>query len=837
MQTLGRISKSHTGVKSLKLSLICSTAFLLMSPQFVFAQEVDAVGATVKLDEIIVTAQKRSENLQDVPISVSAVSGAKIRDAKIERLDELSTFVPNLQINQVVISDRISIRGIGSGEQAGFEQSVGTFVDGIYRGRSVQSRFAFMDIANVEVLRGPQGTLFGKNTVAGALNITTAKPTDSFEGYAGVSYDIDKESLTFNGAVSGPLSENIRGRLAFQTRNQNKGWIENGINGDDYPTLDEYGVRASLEWDVSPNTMFSLKYEHGDFDSNGLPYEHVVAGPYAALGVEGDPDYLINIDSIDLLTGQLDPVLDFGSFQTFKGDSDEFSGTIVHDFAGGGDLTVIGAYSQYDFVRDLDADIAPIALLRFDDDESFDQTSLEIRYASDPSKRLSYLFGGFYLNSDLLASGLTYANINTFFALTAGGCAAGDPTTDAGTAFACGTNAALTPLIGSLTGVQRNAVLHQEAETFALFGQGTWDLSDTLSVTGGLRYTNETKDGEQSVVAGNYVADDLTASSNPLAVAVSEQLLEFTSHDFSGLSRKEESVTWSLNGQWDVTENNMLYASASTGFKAGGFNSFYMGKAAGQGAFADDVDFDEEDAIAFELGSKSRLLDGAAELNIALFHTKYDNLQAAVFSGDTSFTVENAAKARTQGIEFDGRWRVSENLTLTGGGAWTDFEFQSFRNQGCTNDQFIAYRQALFTGPLGPAAAGLTAADCAAAGVNDLAGKTSTDTPEFSFNLGVNYVREIGNYVSELAFDYGYTSSAFRQGDLDPILKSDSINLLNARLGIGPQNDAWRVDLLIKNLANEYEITAGNDVPLSYGSHFGVVMPPRTFIIGVSANF
>ncbi len=137
---------------------------------------------TFTLEEVIVTAQKRAQSLQDVPISVSALSGDKLDEVGLQRFDQLSTYIPNFNVTQTEIGDSINIRGLASGTQAGFEQSVGTFVDGIYRGRSVQSRFAFLDVELIEVLRGPQGTLFGKNTIAGAVNITSAKPTEEFEG-------------------------------------------------------------------------------------------------------------------------------------------------------------------------------------------------------------------------------------------------------------------------------------------------------------------------------------------------------------------------------------------------------------------------------------------------------------------------------------------------------------------------------------------------------------------------------------------------------------------------------------------------------------------------------
>ncbi len=789
------------------------------------------------LGVIVVTAQKRSQNLQDVPVSISVVTGDTIEKLGTPRLDTLSTSIPNLQINQDTISDRISIRGIGSGEQAGFEQSVGTFVDGVYRGRGVQSRFAFMDIAAVEVLRGPQGTLFGKNTVAGALNITSAKPTDILEGSFSVDYTPRFDQLEMSGFLSAPLSDSVRTRLAFQTRNIDDGWVSNSISGDDYPELSEWGVRFSSEIDLGPATLLSFKYEHGEWDNRGAPYEHLVAGPLAAVGVEDVRDFMIAQADINPLTGMSDPVQDFGTIQQSEGQTDEFRLSLEHEFGNGGILTAIGAHSSYDFQRSIDADISPIALVRFDDTEDQEQTTFEIRYASDEGNLVDYLLGGFYLNSDLVVDGSTPASIPTFFALTTAGCAAGNPVTDAGAAFACGTAATLQPLVGLLPGVTRYAQLNQNTETFAVFGQLTWRLSDTVRLTGGLRYANEVKTASQLAYAADYAPGNTAQTANPVVTAVAQQLLEFTTHDFQDLRREENSVTWSANLQWDASDDVMLYASAASGFKAGGFNSFFTGAAAGGGALPADVEFEDETALSFEMGAKTTIFDGIADFNIAAFYTEYDNLQVAVFSGNTTFNVSNAAAATTRGIEIDSRWQLTDDLRLTAAAAYTDFEFDSFANQACTNAQFLAFRQTQFDGALGPAAAALTAADCAAAGINNLAGRTAVDTPEFSASILLDYSKEIGGLLAEFTAEYSFSTSVFRQGDLDPILETGNTNLLNAGLRIGPVDGFWSLGVRANNITNENEITSGNDIPISFGSHFGQVMPPRNITVSGTLSF
>lgn len=787
-------------------------------------QSRDALGV------IVVTAQKREQDLQDVPVSISVVTGENIERFGTPRLDELSFSVPNLQITQDTISDRISIRGIGSGAQAGFEQSVGTFVNGVYRGRSVQSRFAFMDIASVEVLRGPQGTLFGKNTIAGALNITTARPTDFWEGGVALDYTSRFDQYETSGFISGPVADGFRTRVAFQTRNIDDGWITNSLTGDQYPELQEWGMRVSGELDVTPDTLLSFGWEHASWDNSGAPWEQIVAGPLAAVGVEDAIDGSIAQASIDLRTGLVDPVQDFGSLQRFEGDTDELRVSLEHEFGNGGTLTALGSYSRYDFRRPVDADIAPYALLRFDDSEDQNQTTVELRYASDEGNVIDYLIGAFYLNADLVADGLTAANISTLSVLTAAGCAAGDPTVDATTAVACGQSAALAPLVPLFQGVSRYAQLTQNTETWALFGQATWRIADQVRITGGLRYSHEVKTARQLANAADYIEGNTAPTANPLVTGVAQQLLEFTTHDFQDLRREENSITWSANVQWNASDDIMVYGTAATGFKAGGFNSFFFG------ANPDDVDFEDESALSFEIGVKTTILDGSAELNVAAFHTSYDNLQVAVFSGDTTFVVDNAASATAQGIELDSRWQVTDELLIAASAAYLDFQFDEFTNQACTNDQFLAFRQARFEA-LGPAGAAVTNSDCSAAGINDLVGRTSTDTPEFSSSITASYTKELGSFLLEIDAQYNFMTSVFRQSDLDPILETGDIHLLNAGLRFGPIDGPWRLGVRVNNLTNENEITAGNDIPLSFGAHFGFIQPPRSVTISGSLRF
>jgi iron complex outermembrane recepter protein len=810
---------------------------------------VNSSAESFALEEIVVTAQKRAESLQDVPISVSALSGDKIADAGIQRFEDAATYVPNFSITKEAIGDKISIRGISSGNNAGFEQSVGTFVDGIYRGRSVQSRFAFLDVGMLEVLRGPQGTLFGKNTVAGALNITSAKPTEEFEGQIKARHNTNLDETEFTGYVSGALSDTVRGRFAFMQREMDEGWVENEAYDHNGPQSDEWAGRVSVEWDVSENTLVSLKYEHGDWDIDGSAFEISEAGPLTGLGISDKVDGKVNHgQNGSHFASAGDPVLDFGSNYLFEGDLDEYAVTIDHQIDGA-IITAIAGYSEYEFERSLDADYNPLAIAGFFDNEEFEQKSLELRIVSDTDGAIEYIAGLYWQDSDLTTDGLTQLSTPDIYTLLAAGCggAAVGTSTSAAQASSCFQQGALDGLGGTaaVPGVARYAQLEQNTETWAAFTQVTWNIQDDLRATLGLRYTEEEKEATQVVMTPDYAKGNRTSPELDAATTfASTAFLEFNPHNYDDLKRDEESFTWSLNIQYDVTEDIMAYASASTGFKAGGFNSFYMGRGPlhvdGAGDDSSEAEFEEEEVLTYEIGSKMSLLDGAAELNIAYFYTEYDDLQVSIFSGNTTFEVQNAAEATTQGLEVDGRWQATENLMLSGSVGWIDFEYKAFEGQACTAEQFIAYRESVYqtTGGTGSGIFNATNGDCAAAGGNNLEGRESAFTPEYSATLSADYTQAIGNFTIDYGVDVIWRDDMYVQDDLDPLLQSDSITKVNAIIRLTPADDNWEVALIGNNITNESnEIIWGNDMPLVTGAREVTTSPGATYAISGTLKF
>ena len=227
--------------------------------------------AQLELETIVVTAQKREQGLQDVPIAIAAITGEKIDDTGITGLQELTLYTPNIKINSGQATPNLFVRGVGSGTNAGFEQSVGMFIDGVYSGRGALASVPMtMDLQRVEILKGPQSILFGKSTIGGAINVTTRRPTEEFEGSVEAYYAPEDNEQIYTGVVSGPLGESVRGRLAVRYEGMDGSW-ENKTLDAEGPDKDNLFARASLLWDAGENVEVLAKYEYGDFDIATLP--------------------------------------------------------------------------------------------------------------------------------------------------------------------------------------------------------------------------------------------------------------------------------------------------------------------------------------------------------------------------------------------------------------------------------------------------------------------------------------------------------------------------------------------------------------------------------------
>jgi len=749
-----------------EITMSIKSTFPIKTLAFVVTYTVSNLSANAQmLEEVIVTAQKRSESLQDVPISINAIGGDKLNEAGITRIADLQTYVPNLTMTEASLGSNVYIRGVGSQVNQGFEQSVGTYVDGIYYGRPRQLRAPFFDLERVEVLRGPQSILFGKNSIAGALNMTTAKPTSEFEGQIQAVYEPDHGELDTSLILSGPLTESLSGRMAVRYREMD-GFIRNTAKNTDEMATEESLIRAAIRWDASERLALDLKLETGSFDFTGRNY--VIVGDPA-------PGGLTPVVNNFTEKATLDPEYSDNRYNnatlTFNYEHDRYT------------LTAISGWSEYEYDEEIDADGGIASTVQVPAEEEFSQFSQELRLATNQGETFEHILGVFFQTSE------TDFREDSVITL---------------------------PIVS--VGAKRD--YFSDSDLWSIFGQTTWNASDSLRMTVGMRYTHEEKEGGRLLRLTNLDGSTFNPLNLPDFAALGMPLppLGLFPHDLSG-NRTEEVVTPLISIQWDANDDAMLYASLSTGYKAGGFDARSNRAVLPSGSTA--LEFEEEEAVSLEAGAKLRLLDNSAELNIALFRTEYDDLQVSVYDGILGFDVQNAAAATTQGIEMDGRWQLSESILLTGALGYTDFEFDDYQNGPCYKGQ---------------------TPDQIANGVAfcDYKGNTNQFTPEISGVISVTHSLDItSRIVLRSTIDVSYSDDYFAAPDLDPNVKQDSYTRLNARLALASTSDSWELALIGRNLTDEEIITFANDVPLTgpVTSYVAFVERPRTVALQATYRF
>lgn len=783
---------------------------LLTTQSFAQAQDGGPPGGNdLKLEEIIVTAQKRSESLQDVPLSVSALSGDKLADAGIENIEDLTAYLPNVHFTETGFSTQVRVRGIGSDNSQGFEQSVGMYIDGIYYGRSQLFRTPMMDMARAELLRGPQSTLFGKNSVAGALNLTTAKPTDEFEAMISSSYEFEHEQTEINGVLSGPITDDFRARLAIRTYEEN-GYFDNTFKDLDEAYSEEEAVRLTLEWTPTEDLTLQLKGERNEFETKGRAIEITYDEPLVA----GQRDYA---DVLDLLA---QPEIDTELNYQRQTDVDESSDNQIDNFTFTANyelndhtVTFVTGLLEYDYQEFCDCDFVAAEILELELNEEYEQFSQEIRITSPLGETFEWIAGVFYQDYDqTFTDDLGISDTNILPSLSA----------------------SLAPLRD--TGVSR--AFEQTSEAYSVFGRVTWNISNQFQMIFGGRYTQEDK--EASKVLSLFVPSTGESTSDLQAGLVylgafnleSEALASFdeqgnripdTGHNVSG-DRSESSFDPLIIAQYQFNDDVMVYGSFTTGFKAGGFdprsNSVgNFGPANANGNAPENLffEFEDESTDAYELGVKSTLADGRGELNISLYRTDYEDLQISQFDGAVGFNVGNAKETRVQGIEIDGRWLIAEGLTASYGASWLDFEYLNFKNGNCY---------------AGQTRDGLDLDNNGSIDTCDYTGKRGVYAPDYTLNMTLDYVTAITNDINFVGFiDVQQVDGHNVHVNLDPQGEIDAYTMLGARLGV--ETDNWSVAVLGKNLLDEEVLSYSANAPLSdtrfaTNSHYSFVRRPRT---------
>ncbi|MFK8030265.1 MAG: TonB-dependent receptor [Gammaproteobacteria bacterium] len=743
------------------------------------------LSAAQVLEEVFVTAQKRTESLQDVPISITAVSGEEIVRSGLGNMDALQGRIPNFQISEAAVSTEIYIRGVGSSANDGFEQSVGIFVDGVFGGRGRQFRAPFLDLERIEVLRGPQGVLLGKNTIAGAVNITTARPTSEFTGYINTRYNDALEEGAVAVVMSGPLSEDTRARIAISGL-KGDGYLINTVDKTAEQQREEFVARGTLEHDFSDTLTARLKYEAGSFDTDGSRFVINEVGVFEDVFLSFDEDF--SQTNYRSSKGGLGGEAEFDKTKTVNSVLNIDWEWDNHT------LTSVTGYSNFKFRRRLDSDFSAIPLLITETlPEQFEQISQEFRLASDPGGRFDYIAGLYWQTNRYDTLRQTRIDGDTLAELLLG------------------------PLGNALGGAARTTTgrtfqkFDQEADSFAVFGELTWHVSDRLRAKAGLRYSDEEKSATQLVRLETL---DGEVNTDPVSIQLTGLFFGFENHRFQG-DRAESDVSPSLNLQFDLTDDMMIYGTWARGFKAGGFNAQER---------SDDIalfEFEEEQATTFELGFKGRFFGGAARINATAFQSTYDDLQVSSFNGVT-FVVGNAAQSESTGFEIDGAWALSDSVEIGGALATLDSTYTSFPNGPC------------FAGDDSP-----ECNDVSSAGARDLSGESTPFNADYSGNLYVRGSIELENeYAMTFDANWTFTDGYFYSADLDLADFEEAHGLVSIRVGVGPADGRWEFALLGQNLTEELTNGGyGSDIPLLTGAHFSSSIAPRRFSLQYTHRF
>ncbi len=747
--------------------------------------------AQMVLEEVVVTARKRGETLQETPIAVTAISADELRAAQIDNVGDLTQRVPGLSRREGRKTVDFNIRGVGTrvtGVAA--EPGVGVYVDSIYIPRNDSQLVDVLNMESVQVLRGPQGTLFGKNTAGGAILLTSRKPGEDVEGFASANIgDLGRTKL--RGGVSGPLlGEGLYGGIQFDHQEED-GYREDQRTGTEYGDVDRYSVLGQLRYESDGAFLGDLMLFYGEVDEKTSPRNCVQSNPNAALQgftVPGNsmPFAELCQESIDLVD---DEQLIFDRSPLNYKISNLLAGvTLAWDLELFTVKSITGYLHQDDIdtaSNDIDAtDLftlgnqgEPRRQLRANgidpDDEQRTFISQEIQFLGDAIDNfLSYTAGVFYSHEEI---------DNSPFGQLLG------PGGFLGADLGDGT-VRLLP-----TGISfREATIREfENTSAALFGQAILNLSDTWQLTVGARYTWEEKQAEQL----NYVADDVQFG--PVISREEFDALENYVHrvvldpenpnpgDKDDWTEFTPSVTLTLftPDSWsgNVFDGGMIYASASSGFKAGGFSPF-------GDAF---LPFDPEDLLTYELGYKLDLWDQRARLNGAFYYSKYDDIQITVtrtFPREdpglppvTQNGTANAGKATIWGAELEFSVMPVENLLLSATASYIDAQYDEFI------DESIEDRQAVFV---------------------DRSDEDFAYTPEQTYSLTAqyNWVSELGDITPRL--NYSYVSSQFIGLDAQSAAADeayiDSYEIINFRLAFKPDAiESLEVAGYVNNLADE----------------------------------
>jgi outer membrane receptor protein involved in Fe transport len=588
-----------------------------------------------QIEEIVVTAARREQSFQDVPMAVSALNSERLRDTGITEFAQIASQVPSLEVegNTNPFTTSLRIRGIGNlANIPNFEPAVGLFIDNAYRSRSGVAMGDLLDVERIEVLRGPQSVLYPKNVTAGLINVITNRPTDDFSAWGGASFgNLDYWQL--QGGINGAFADGVRGRLAAVTSDRD-GSFDDSVNGTHSGGFARTAYRGQLEFDIGDRANLRLIAGYSDKDGDCCSPD-VLPGPISKnfLGQLGRP---VDTDPLNRKTTYSDP-------SHFEGDQYDLLADFSYEF----DWAVLASTTSldhFDVKSQFDAEQSAFTVAVFIDRQESDAFGQEFRLTSAGDGPISWMTGAYFYDNDF-----TRGSLNS-----------NEPI------FVLGPDVVPLPApFNGAAGDQSSFQSQNDTRHWSLFGQVDWQATDRTKLSAGMRYIDEKKSID---VRSNYQVAALPSLA--LTITVPTPIVA---------ERSTDGLAWNLSALFDVTADTTVYATVSEGYKAGGYNGDWD---AGGTLTAEKREFEDETVLNLEAGMKSRFWNDQATLNLSVFRSEFEDFQNASFLG-LSFLVRNAEKVVSQGIELDGSVQPLEGLTLDYAVTYLDAEYDEFTQGAC----------------------------------------------------------------------------------------------------------------------------------------------------------
>ncbi|MBD2858091.1 TonB-dependent receptor [Spongiibacter sp. KMU-158] len=736
-------------------------------------EQVEPKQATRALEEVIVSAQKVEQSSQDVPISLTAVSGDMMRDLGGAGLQDIAPYIPNVRFSSDTdpALAQINIRGFGSNPlNAAFESSVGFVQDEVFFARPSYYNEAIFDVARVEVLRGPQGTLFGKNTVAGVFNVTTQSPTEEFSGFVQATQS-DPDEIRLEGAVGGAITDWMAVRFSAMDIDK-EGQLYNQFL-DRYDDKHEQDAQR-LKIDLTPTENISVELLGvvGETSANywGLQLQNLDDGTRAFLQ-NYDPN--IEDDPYNHRTSYDQPGFITKDSQTLSAKMDWYIGKVgaVDELTS----TIVVADTELNLDSLVDLDTSPADLGRLTVASQYEQQSFEWRFSGSSEglfglgERLDFVAGAFLFQSNFAQQTQIIAGDDLGAYLTTDDVlqlASGNSSLNTGGLLGALNLAGLpiATLTSAVIGDDRYVLDYLlDVEAGALFGQFSWYLDEHWVITPGLRYSKEKKNG----VASGQASCAQAALSLPCIMGTA---LSAENYNEPNLERTETDLSPKLSVQYYINNDTNLFVTYSRGFKSGGFNASSFG--------GEDLNFEPENATTIEGGLKGEFFNNTLRLNAVAYRTYFDDLQVLAFNG-AFFDVTNAASAISDGVELDFTWLTPlPILQVSGSVGLLDARYEDYPDAPA------------------PIAQGNTAKQ-------DLSNRRISLAPKQTASLTPNLQFPLFGLAASTSVDFLYQGDQYTDGDLDPATFLPGYTTISARFSLASLEQGWVISVGGSNLTDE----------------------------------